>query len=359
MASHPRLLSALQQGLPLDDSPHPHPHSARPPSEPSSVWGSFRRRGRGQGLIPLFCAASPSHFRSPRCSRWPFTPSLDVPQRQLLWLITSAGSPTQSRGRKPLSRGQWPSRPIMRRPQCCLTPYVALAKGEGRWGAPCPHLLELNYSSAHMAVPLPQEAPDTCTLRSTTCLCDCKLGRCLQWHSNIHHRDSGLFFCSRVLSRGTIEFNNRLVLANRQGWGDLNLFLMGSMPCPLGSRFPSSVPSCVTLGKLLNLSVTGVQSLSWVWLFATPWTEHQAPLFSTISQSLLKRMSIESVMLSISSFAVPFSFCLQSFPASGSFPMSRLLASDGQSIELKYIFLKIYLNLLPRKLLCLLKNVFF
>ena len=34
----------------------------------------------------------------------------------------------------------------------------------------------------------------------------------------------------------------------------------------------------------------------------------------------------------ISSFVVPFSSCLQSFPASGSFPMSQFLASGGQSI---------------------------
>ena len=34
----------------------------------------------------------------------------------------------------------------------------------------------------------------------------------------------------------------------------------------------------------------------------------------------------------ISSSVVPFSSCLQSFPASGSFPMSRLFASGGQSI---------------------------
>ena len=34
----------------------------------------------------------------------------------------------------------------------------------------------------------------------------------------------------------------------------------------------------------------------------------------------------------ISSSVVPFSSCLQSFPASGSFPMSRLLTSGGQSI---------------------------
>ena len=34
----------------------------------------------------------------------------------------------------------------------------------------------------------------------------------------------------------------------------------------------------------------------------------------------------------ISSSVVPFAFCFQSFPASGSFPMSRLSASVGQSI---------------------------
>ena len=41
-----------------------------------------------------------------------------------------------------------------------------------------------------------------------------------------------------------------------------------------------------------------VQSLSRVRLFVTPWTAaHQAPLSFTISQSLLKLMSIELVML--------------------------------------------------------------
>ena len=33
----------------------------------------------------------------------------------------------------------------------------------------------------------------------------------------------------------------------------------------------------------------------------------------------------------ISSSVIPFSSCLQSFPASGPFPMSQLFASDGQS----------------------------
>ena len=39
-----------------------------------------------------------------------------------------------------------------------------------------------------------------------------------------------------------------------------------------------------------------VQLLSWVQLFVTPWTAHQASLSFTISWSLLKLMSTESVM---------------------------------------------------------------
>ena len=78
-----------------------------------------------------------------------------------------------------------------------------------------------------------------------------------------------------------------------------------------------------------------VQSLSHVWLFAAPWTAAcQAPLSSTISWSLLKFMSIESVMLSNHLIlCCPFSFCLQSFPAPRSFPMDWFFSSGGQSIE--------------------------
>ena len=77
-----------------------------------------------------------------------------------------------------------------------------------------------------------------------------------------------------------------------------------------------------------------VQSFSHVWLFVTPWTAAcQASLSITYSQSLHKLMSIESVCHpTISTSVVPFSFCLQSFPASGSFQMSQFFASVGQSI---------------------------
>ena len=48
--------------------------------------------------------------------------------------------------------------------------------------------------------------------------------------------------------------------------------------------------------------------------------------------TLLKLMSIESVMPSNHLILCPFSSCPQSFPASGSFQMSQLFASGGQSI---------------------------
>ena len=76
-----------------------------------------------------------------------------------------------------------------------------------------------------------------------------------------------------------------------------------------------------------------VQLLSHGQLFANLWTvAWQAPLSFTLSQSLLKFMFIESVMTSpILSSVMPF-FCLQSFPASGYFPMSCLFPSSSQSI---------------------------
>ena len=81
-------------------------------------------------------------------------------------------------------------------------------------------------------------------------------------------------------------------------------------------------------------STLDVQVLSHVRLFATPWTAaHQPSLSVTISQSLLKLMSIELVM--------PFNHlicccCLLLlpllFPSIRSFPVSHLFTWGGQSI---------------------------
>ena len=82
---------------------------------------------------------------------------------------------------------------------------------------------------------------------------------------------------------------------------------------------------------------SSVQSLYHIQLFATPWTAaRQASLSITSSRSLLKLMSITWGMPSNHLILCHpcFSFCLQSFPASGSFPMSQLFASGGQSIRI-------------------------
>ena len=82
---------------------------------------------------------------------------------------------------------------------------------------------------------------------------------------------------------------------------------------------------------LVNCYCVIVQSPSPVWLFVTPWAAAcQASLCFTISSSLPKFMSIEMVMPS--NHVVPFSYCIQSFPESGSFPMSWLFTSGGPSI---------------------------
>ena len=81
-----------------------------------------------------------------------------------------------------------------------------------------------------------------------------------------------------------------------------------------------------------EIVLVNVQSLSHVQLSMAPWTAAcQASLSFTVSWSLLRFMSNESVMPSNISFS-PFSSCPYSFPASGSFSEKRLFASGGQSI---------------------------
>ena len=80
--------------------------------------------------------------------------------------------------------------------------------------------------------------------------------------------------------------------------------------------------------------VSSVQSLSCVWLFVIPWTAAcQASLSFTISRSCSNSCPLSQWSLpTISSSVVPFSSCLQCFPASGSFLMSWLFVSGGQII---------------------------
>ena len=88
--------------------------------------------------------------------------------------------------------------------------------------------------------------------------------------------------------------------------------------------------------KSLTVSIqfSSVQLLSHFWLFVTPWTAVcQASLSTVNSQSLLKLMSIESVMPpNYLILCHPF-LLLPSILASGSFPMTQFFASGGRSFS--------------------------
>ena len=82
--------------------------------------------------------------------------------------------------------------------------------------------------------------------------------------------------------------------------------------------------------------VSSVQLLSCVQLFATPWTpwQHARLPFTSPTPRVHPKLCPLSQWChpAISSSVVPFSSCPQSFSASGSFQMSQLFTSGGQSI---------------------------
>ena len=84
----------------------------------------------------------------------------------------------------------------------------------------------------------------------------------------------------------------------------------------------------------LVVQFSSVQLLRRVWLFATPWTLHARPPCPSPAPGVYPNSCPLSQWChpAISSSVVAFSSCPQSFPASGSFQMSQLFTSGGQSI---------------------------
>ena len=82
------------------------------------------------------------------------------------------------------------------------------------------------------------------------------------------------------------------------------------------------------------LKFSSVQSLSHVRLFATPWTApRQASCSLTTPGACLNSCPLSQwCHPTISSSVIPFPSCLQSFPASRSFPKSQSFTSGGQRI---------------------------
>ena len=120
----------------------------------------------------------------------------------------------------------------------------------------------------------------------------------------IKDEEEQIYYCLIVNIDGEERNSNK----NSQLWWSLWM----NYVTPLAKiQFSSVAQSCPTLqphGRQISLSITN-------------------------SRSWLKLMSIELVMPSSHLILCwPFSSCLQSFPASGSFPVSQFFSSDGQII---------------------------
>ena len=87
----------------------------------------------------------------------------------------------------------------------------------------------------------------------------------------------------------------------------------------------------------LKTFIVCCSSQSPVWFFVTPWTAaRQASVAFTISWSLLRFMPFGWWCCpTISSSATLFSFCLQSFPATGSFPWVSSSHQVAKVLELQ------------------------
>ena len=85
----------------------------------------------------------------------------------------------------------------------------------------------------------------------------------------------------------------------------------------------------------LLFSFSSVQLLSCVQLLATPWTAACQASLSITTPGIYSNSCLLSQWChpTISSSGIPFSSCLQSFPASGSFQMNQFFISGGQSIK--------------------------
>ena len=91
---------------------------------------------------------------------------------------------------------------------------------------------------------------------------------------------------------------------------------------------------CVHLGglvyALMHIRFSSVQFLSPVQLFLTPWAvAHQASLSITNSWTLLKLVSIESVM--------PSNQLILSFPSHPTFNLSQLKVFSNESVPIKWL----------------------
>ena len=97
-------------------------------------------------------------------------------------------------------------------------------------------------------------------------------------------------------------------------------------------------PFSSTVRSSLGQSFAVSQAPSRVWLFATQGLRHTRLPRPSLSPGVYSNSCSSSRWChpTVSSSVAPFFCCLQSFPASGSFPKSQLFTSGGQVLEFQH-----------------------
>ena len=159
------------------------------------------------------------------------------------------------------------------------------------------------------------------------CRSDCWAQFAKHFHKHLHLILPSLLWCEAEAGVGG---ERRGTLRSSAGPGQRN-FVAGHHTWSLGGLLCSHRNTPL---------VPSVQLLSRVQLFVTPMdcstpgfpVHHQLP---ELTETHVHQVS-DAIQPSHPVVPVPVSSCLQSFPASGSFPVSQFFASDGQSIGVSF-----------------------
>lgn len=230
MVSLPRLLSVLQQQQELPLEPPP----PMPPSGPSSVWGSFRRRGRGTGAHPslLCCLSLPLPLPS---LLWvTFHPSLGCPSKAAPVVNNFGWQPHTKPGPETIVRGTMAEQPNNEAATVLSDILRCPGKGGGAVGFAMPSPPGVELFPSRMVAPLSEGTPGTCTPQSAAFSWDCRLGRChpeTPLPTNIHHHcsDSAHFPTPKPRGRAPHALAIDWLWQMDQGGEILACCLMGSL----------------------------------------------------------------------------------------------------------------------------------
>lgn len=146
-----------------------------PPSGPSSVWGSFRGRGRGTGAHPslLCCLSLPLPL--PSLLQVTFHPSRGCPSKAAPVVNNFGWQPHTKPGPETIVQGTMAEQ-LNNEAATVLSDILRCpGKGGGAEGLAMPSPPGVELFPSHMVVPLSEEAPGTCTLQLATFPCDCML----------------------------------------------------------------------------------------------------------------------------------------------------------------------------------------